>query len=247
MDIPKVKAGDNITVRASTWNAFVDAANNNNPDASGSGGKGVPEHVLVRCKNTTFENVGRNEPVNVTGLLLDPVGNAGAFRAQPAFNVTAGGGYGSLGVTFEPIPAGRLGRVAFGGVVPCQVDIQSTDDDIAVLHGTASILKGHTQGAVGARILAKQNANLGEMWCLVQLGEYRSKYAELYMGQLAGAITSGSSTASVDNLSAMNGRPLSDASLTANNGFSWAAANNAPCLIGWNEADDQWELLQVKC
>lgn len=251
MVTPKVQAGDAIRLSATAWNSFIDAADANTLSQGGEGRPERPEVTIVRCKNDSTATIPRHSPVAVSGVLISPTGNLPGFQASPAFKITTTSATsgGRLGVSYEPIAAGQIGRVAFGGVMPCQVDIASTDDDIAVAHeSSTTVLQGQTQGAVGLRILAREvESTLGEQWCLVELGEYRSKYASFYLGKLNGAITDATTTAAVDNLAALNGEALSDSSFTVNNGFEWSAADDANCLIGWNNTGNQWELLQVQC
>jgi len=260
MTTRKVKPGDPLKVSAPTWNSFIDAANANQV-VQGSGGRQErPDLILVRCKNIEEgATIERHRPVAAQDLLISEGSNAASFHASPALRVTRASydiprlNIGTIGIAYESIRPGEIGRVAFGGVIPCEVDLKSYDDDIAIPHDSLdTALEGHAQGAVGPRIISKDSGPLGVTWCLLQLGEYRSKFASLYLGTITDAITEESDTATVDNLGAMNGEPLDafasvTSTLDANNRFLWAASADANCLVGWNESATQWELLQVEC
>jgi hypothetical protein len=68
-----------------------------------------------------------------------------------------------------------------------------------------------------------------------------------FRGQLDGAITGASETATVDNLLPLNGRLMGFDDLTAKNIHEWDGDNNADCRVEWNAYEKQWELMQLTC
>ena len=67
---------------------------------------------------------------------------------------------------------------------------------------------------------------------------------------LKGALDSGDATATVDNVTPLNGSSPVDAAadeLTAQNVHGWDGDDNAACKIEWNQTEERWELYQVTC
>jgi hypothetical protein len=66
----------------------------------------------------------------------------------------------------------------------------------------------------------------------------------------SGGMASSDTTVNVDNLIALDGHyPIADAStvVIAANIHAWEADDNAKVILWWNDADEQWEIVNVTC
>ena len=172
----KVKTGDPIQIKASTWNSFIDAAEYVKNLQSDQGG-GVLRNgnytggVLMKNGESTL--FPRFSAMAVTDVLIRPEVNEPEFTGRcPAFlgrKVTSAYEEYPYAVLLEPVDAGKIGRALLLGIVPAKVSILDPEHKFAepTVGNSAGAMQSAADGV--ARILWKAG-NSGSQWCMLQLG-----------------------------------------------------------------------------
>jgi len=206
----KVKAGDAVVIRASTWNAFIDAANFTQSMKQNQFGKGLKSGYgsgIVPVKNTESTACGQFAALVLNGICVKPEANEDEFLSCPAtfegVKMTAEREGKPYAITLEPIGAGEVGRAMLLGLTPAKVTIGSVDDEYAVPKPGSSTGELESSPTGVARILWKA-ANSGLAWCILQLGGAGSGAGE--DKALMCKVTSGSVTAGYQVTVYPNGR-----------------------------------------
>ena len=172
----KVKAGDKVVIRASTWNAFIDAANWTKEQRQNQLCKGLRSGVgtgIVLVKNGEGERRDRFTALVLSDIAIPPnvnedefVSCAPVFVGQKMTEEREGKPYAIL---LQPLAAGEIGRAMVLGITPAKVTIQDTDDQYAVPTPGSSTGALQSDATGVARILWKAGGS-GSQWCLLQLG-----------------------------------------------------------------------------
>ena len=172
----KVRAGEDVVIRASTWNAFVDAANYVKEARQNRSAKGVSAGLdvgIVRIKNAESAAYDRFSALVITGVCITVETNEEEFTSCPpvfeGLKMTADREGKPYAVLLEPIAAGEIGRAMVLGVTPAKVVINSTDEDYAVPKADSSTGALESSATGTARILWRAGGS-GEQWCVLQLG-----------------------------------------------------------------------------
>ncbi len=171
----KVRSGEAVSIRASTWNAFIDAANFTRQARQNRLGEGLKSGlgfgiVLVKnCEERTYE---RFAALSVTGVCVTADANEDEFvSCQPVLQgsrVTDERVERPYVILQEPLEAGAVGRAMLMGVTPAKVVVNDPEDGYAVPKaGSDGSLESAATGV--ARILWKGSGS-GARWCLLQLG-----------------------------------------------------------------------------
>ena len=172
----KVRSGEELVIRASTWNAFIDAANWVRNERQGRVTSGVRSGLgvgIVLVKNGESELRERFTALVLTDVVVGPKANEDEFLSCPPVfvgqrmtEVREGMPYAIL---LEPLDPEAIGRAMVLGIVPAQVSVQDADDPCAEpTPGSATgALRSSATGV--ARILWKEGGS-GTQWCLLQLG-----------------------------------------------------------------------------
>lgn len=172
----KVRSGDELVIRASTWNAFVDAANWVRDQRINRGAKGVRSGAgvgIVFVKNAESEARERFTALVLCDIAVPPNVNEDEFLSvQPVFigqKMTDEREGKPYAILLEPIAPGEIGRAMLLGVVPARVNVGDADDGYAVPtpNSSSGALQSDTSGV--ARILWKAGGT-GTQWCLLELG-----------------------------------------------------------------------------
>lgn len=172
----KVRSGEAVNIKASTWNAFVDAANWVKEAKQNSLGAGVRSGIgggIVPMKNMEESAYPRFSALVITGVAVSPSANEDEFvSCPPVFEgqrMIAEREGMPYAVLLEPIEAGGIGRAMLLGLTPAKVIINSADDKYAVpkVGSDAGALESSETGV--ARILWKAGGS-GTQWCILQLG-----------------------------------------------------------------------------
>ena len=179
--ILKVVKGDSIkeSMRAETWNAFIDAANDFKQRAGATPGAvhtpyEIP-HNTVMVRNSTGGDLGKNAIVVPTDPLVLPSANEVEFRTRMGWDtrIPETDDWGNFLVLAHPIKDGNIGLAYNSGTVNLRVDV--TDDDIFyadVVNGETGFLRSAYNGT--AHIVWKENLpDPGERWAIVRLGLQR--------------------------------------------------------------------------
>ena len=172
----KVKAGDKVVIRASTWNAFIDAANWTKEQRQNQLGKGLRSGVgagIVLVRNGESEQRDRFTALVLNDIAVPPnvnedefVSCAPVFIGQKMTEEREGMPYAIL---LQPLAAGEIGRAMVLGIVPAKVTIQDAEDKFAV--PTPGSSRGALQSdATGVARIVWKAGGAGEQWCLLQLG-----------------------------------------------------------------------------
>jgi hypothetical protein len=172
----KVRSGEAVSIKASTWNAFVDAAEYVRTARTSAGGGGVRSGLgggVVAIRNASGKDLGRFAALAVSGVCVTPDSNEDEFvSCLPTLEgvcMTEDLSDGAFAVLLEPVAADAVGRAVVSGIVPAKVTVGSAG------HGYAVPTVGSSTGAMEsaasgyARILW---AGTGDQprWCLLQLG-----------------------------------------------------------------------------
>ena len=172
----KVRQGEAVSIKAATWNSFVDAAQfvkeaKQNRAASGiSAGLDVG---IVRIKNGESTPYDRFSVLVITGVCVTAETNEEEFTSCPpvfeGLKMTADREGKPYAVLLEPIAAGEIGRAMVLGITPAKVMINSADEDYAVPKADSSTGALESSATGTARILWRAGGS-GEQWCVLQLG-----------------------------------------------------------------------------
>ena len=172
----KVRAGQAIEIKASTWNAFIDAAKFVKEAERNERGKGLKSGVdvgIVLVKNTTSNTIPRFGALVLSGVCVTPETNEDEFvSCTPVFNgvkMTESLEGKPFGILLEPAEAGVIVRAMVLGVTPATVTINSSDDEYAIPKANSDTGALESSDTGVARILWAESGT-GSKWCLIQLG-----------------------------------------------------------------------------
>ena len=172
----KVRQGEQVVIKASTWNGFVDAANFVKDAKQNSLGVGIRSGIgggIVPLKNMEDRDYPRFSALVITGVAVSPSANEDEFVSCPTVfegqRMIAEREDMPYAVLLEPIPAKEIGRAMLLGLTPAKVVINSADDKYAVpkAGSDSGVLESSATGV--ARILWKAGGS-GTQWCVLQLG-----------------------------------------------------------------------------
>ena len=172
----KVRSGEAVNIKASTWNAFVDAANFVKEAKRNASGKGVASGLdvgIVKVKNGESALMERFSALVLTGVAVTPETNEDEFvSCPPVFSgmlMTAAREGMPWCVLLEPTPAGEIGRAMVLGVTPAKITVSASDDQYAQPRAGSSTGVIETAATGTARILWKESGT-GSKWAILQLG-----------------------------------------------------------------------------
>ena len=172
----KVRQGEQIVIRAETWNGFVDAANFVKEARQNSLGVGIRSGIgggIVPLKNMEDRDYPRFSALVITGVAISPSANEDEFVSCPTVfegqRMTAEREDMPYAIFLEPVAAHEIGRAMLLGLTPAKVAINSADDKYAVpkAGSDSGALESSATGV--ARILWKAGGS-GTQWCVLQLG-----------------------------------------------------------------------------
>ena len=172
----KVRQGESVFIKASTWNAFVDAANYVKEQRQNSHGVGLKSGIgggIVPLKNMEETAYPRFSALVITGVAVSPSANEDEFVSCPTVfegqRMTTEREDMPYAILLEPIAAGEIGRAMLLGLTTAKVSIGSSDHQYAVPKANSDdgALESSETGV--ARILWKAGGS-GTQWCVLQLG-----------------------------------------------------------------------------
>ena len=171
----KVRSGEAVSIKASTWNSFVDAANFAKAARQNRLGDGLKSGVgfgIVLVKNCEERTYDRFAALSVTGVCVTADANEDEFvSCAPVLQgsrVTDERVEKPYVILQEPLEAGAVGRAMVMGVTPAKVKVNDSEDGYAIPKaGSDGSLESASTGV--ARILWKGSGS-GAQWCLLQLG-----------------------------------------------------------------------------
>jgi len=186
-----VKAGDPLEIRAPVWNAFIDAARDNQARQHateripGPDFRGVP--VLI--KNSSGGNLGRYSVLGISGVAFSATDDG--FKQRVVFTgVTpaTNSHEGKFVILAAPIDNGDIGPAVVDGSTICQVNITNTSHKYAeVANSDSAKLVSTAEGS--AQILWAESGT-GTKWVVVRLGnehpdhecDYTPNADDIYIG-----------------------------------------------------------------
>lgn len=215
----KVSRGESVVIKASTWNAMIDAANyvrENRQNQSGKTLKSGLSTGIIQIRNGEPETRDRFTALVLSDIAIPPNVNENEFvSCPPVFigqKMTAQREGKPYAILLEPLEPGKVGRAMVLGIVPAKVQIQDGEDGYAVPvpESSTGALRSETTGV--ARIVWKAGGS-GTQWCLLQLGGAGSSSGgeKAYMCK----ISSGSAGSGYSVIVYPNGRTDSNSSYSA--------------------------------
>ena len=172
----KVRQGEQVVIKASTWNGFVDAANFVKEAKQNTLGGGIRSGIgggIVPLKNMEDRDYPRFSALVITGVAVSPSANEDEFVSCPTVfegqRMTSEREDIPYAVLLEPIAACEIGRAMLLGLTPAKVSIQSSDDQYAVPKPNSESGELQSSETGVARILWKAGGS-GSQWCVLQLG-----------------------------------------------------------------------------
>ena len=172
----KVKAGDTVVIKASTWNAFIDAANFTKEQRQNQLGKGLKSGVatgIVLIKNGESEARDRFTALVLSDIAVPPNVNEDEFvSCPPVFigqKMTEEREGKPYAILLQPLAAGEVGRAMVLGITPAKVSIKDGEDQYAVPTPGSSTGALESSPTGVARIVWRATGT-GTQWCLLQLG-----------------------------------------------------------------------------
>ena len=182
----KVRQGEAVSIKAATWNSFLDAAEFARRARRLVGAEAVPSGFggnMVYVRNKCGETIPRFGAVVLADAVIPHDAASEEIECEtPAFDgVPADGGEESeseeetekevrpFAVAVEPIADGEIGRALALGVTPAKVEIVHEEDMCAepVPGSTSGAMRSTNVGY--ARIVWKEDGT-GEKWCFIRLG-----------------------------------------------------------------------------
>ena len=182
----KVRQGEAVSIKAATWNSFLDAAEFARRARRLVGAEAVPSGFggnMVYVRNKCGETIPRFGAVVLADAVIPHDAASEEIECEtPAFDgVPADGGEESeseeetekevrpFAVAVEPIADGEIGRALALGVTPAKVEIVHEEDLCAepVPGSTSGAMRSTNVGY--ARIVWKEDGT-GEKWCFIRLG-----------------------------------------------------------------------------
>lgn len=165
--------GQQFRPSARQWNRFLGAA-----DAIEALTKRFAEDrneerasaVDMPAVNATEDTLERFSVVRLTGWVIEPADNEVEATCTPSVlvDVPDSAARCNVGVTTEPIAAGKFGSVRVSGVVACKVEVTIPGVAYASpIDGDATKLRTDRDGAI--EIIVREPGSDGTKWALVRL------------------------------------------------------------------------------
>lgn len=189
--LKKVQRGQPLVIPASTYNAFVDAAQDYqrrrlSQESAGLSTSRDADMVLV--KNASGADRARFEILGISAPVFTPTDNLDEFRNRVALTgvlPTAATYWGKFVILAEPIRNGALGLGWLSGVCPVKIDMANANHWHAdVADNVAANLKSAGGGA--AQILWKESGT-GVKWAVVRLGRWSPTVFPVNLTQTGGS------------------------------------------------------------
>lgn len=175
--LKKVLPGQDLSIPAQAYNAFIDAALAHRGAKSQSVAANERQYSrhpgLVRVRNNTAGVFARFAPVGLNGVAIEPSAYLASFQNTPIFNAVAPGAstyLGKFAVLQEPLASGLVGDAVLSGITVAQISVQhATHDraDVDASGGTSLV----TSYYGGAEILYAESGT-GTRWAVLRIGSF---------------------------------------------------------------------------
>jgi hypothetical protein len=178
MDPFRAMTEEDVGLPLEAWNYLMAMARRDQQGSldQSAGGRptaaAVPE--LVAVKNLSGEDRARGEVLGIDGPLFAAADAPQFFKTQivlkgirPAAVYLTDHVDGRFVILIEPIPAGRIGWAAIGGIAAVQIDLTATWHLRAdIIHNDPAKLRSYPGGA--AQIVAIDRTATGQKWAYVR-------------------------------------------------------------------------------
>lgn len=180
----KVRQGEAVSIKAATWNSFVDAAEFAKKARRLVGADGVVSGLsgnMVYVRNAMGGDVPRFGALVLSEPVIQRESASEDFECEtPAFEGVPAEDKGEgeeekekdsrpFAVAVEPIPSGEIGRALVFGVTPAKVEVVHEEDACAEPVPGSSTGELRSTNVGYARIVWKEEGT-GEKWCFLRLG-----------------------------------------------------------------------------
>jgi len=175
--LAKVQRGDPLIIKASTFNAFIDAAIAHRRGRLGAGrttGRHAGQNVVVPIKNNSGADRSRYDVLGIDGPLFDPATYPDSYKQQVALKGIApalGTHEGSFAILLEPVADGGIGQAAIAGLTIVKVNVP---DSAAEAFDFAEIGDSQTgylvKSATGTARVVTIEPGMGTKWAVVGFG-----------------------------------------------------------------------------
>jgi hypothetical protein len=176
----KVKTGQKFSVKAETWNSFIDAADfvkQQQADMNNSVSRKDTKSGVVMVRNGTDNVLEQFNVVSLGDLIIKPVDNEQEFRCNlPVFeaeNVSDENKEKPFAILQKPLMESECGLAMVTGITPVKINIGSAAHEFVEL--SADGLNSSETGSI--RVLWKDDGT-GDKWAVVQLGSSAAVAAE---------------------------------------------------------------------
>jgi hypothetical protein len=166
----KVVTGEKFSVKAKTWNSFIDAAvyvKQRQADLLSKTPRRDTKSGIVLVRNSTDEDLGQFAVVALGALIITPSDNEQDFRNNlPIFEPIKDGISDPFGIAQKPIRKNEVGPVMLSGISPARINIENEDHEFAEV--TEDGLKSSSNGTL--RVLWKEEEEGEDKWAILLLG-----------------------------------------------------------------------------
>ncbi|NCA67835.1 MAG: hypothetical protein EOM87_07220 [Clostridia bacterium] len=172
MDLKKVQSGDKLKIPASTYNAFIDAAQavKDKSNFLSSTNKNSDSRKVI-VQNNSGGNLDKFEILGISAPYVTPTDNETDFQNRitiVGITPDIDDHKGKFIVLQEPIPNGKIGRGIISGETIVKINVVDEDHKYAdVTDATSTYLTSSDSGS--ARILWKESGT-GVVWAYVRIG-----------------------------------------------------------------------------
>ena len=176
-ELAKVQRGDPLIIRASTFNAFIDAAIAHRRGRLGVGRtatRHAGQSVVVPIKNNSGADRSRYDVLGIDGPLFDPATYPDSYKQQVTLKgVTpvAGTHEGNFAVLLEPLAAGSIGQAAIAGLTIVKVSVPDAAAQAMNFVDIKNAEAGYLlKSATGTARVVTIESGTGTKWAVVSFG-----------------------------------------------------------------------------
>ena len=168
--LKKVRSGERLRIPASTYNAFIDAAqaHRNQQGVRARTGRDVAPDGTILVRNDTGVDQSQFAILGLNGPLFEPT-SLQAFKNHPrivkAIAPATGTHDNKFVVLAQPIAAGKMGRAIISGVYLAKVNVTDTDHAYATI--TNAQTGYFTSGASGPVQILWKESGTGQKWAQI--------------------------------------------------------------------------------
>jgi hypothetical protein len=233
-----VQPGDPLQLTARQVNAWNRLASQQ-PSVEATAAPPEPApYLTLYARNDTNAALSQFQAVKIQSLELDASGVQ--FRTKPLVKVTQVDAIdNALAIAVEPIGAGKIGRVAVSGVVPCRITNTDTSNRFARPTPGSTILTGAALGP--AEIIWIEGVGGTNVQGLVRLGPF---VEVVRLGKVSATWSKGT-VATVTQYTGAG--DATSTTFSARNRFADVTVSTTPKFVLCTKVDNTWLLTAAEC